>query len=59
MGGAQQFFRIGAGAAFKARLETIGGLAENAALGRKRADAVLEAALPSGGAVSAHVTSLL
>ena len=54
MGRAQHFFRIGAGSAFEAGDEAIRVALQRAALCRNRADAVLKAALPGGGTISAH-----
>ena len=51
MRGADQFFRIGAGLALEAAGEAIGIIAQRAALGRDRALAVLDAALPFGRSV--------
>ena len=48
MRGADQFFRVGAGLAFEAAGEAVGVIVQRAALGRDRALAVLDAALPFG-----------
>ena len=59
MRGADQFFRIGAGLALEAAGEAVGIVAERAALGRDRALAVLDAALPFGRSVMSSSSVML
>jgi hypothetical protein len=55
MGGANQFFRIGAGLAFEAAGKAIRIILKRAALGGNRALAILEPAMPDGSSKSRHI----
>src|SRR5262249_14369820 len=59
VGGGEKLFGIGADAAFKARVEGVSGLFENATVCRKRTLAGFQIALPDGGSFALHVDSPL
>jgi len=54
VGGGEKFFRVGANSALEARMERIGGLFEDAAIGGESALAGFQIALPDSGSFALH-----